>query len=341
MTATSLPRCFTVLVCLLAAAASPAVAGEDAGAGAAAQLSELRREANAAAARYHQAENELARLNHEVAGLNAEIEALEARMGRLREAGTRGAALLYMRDAMVDSVAGLGDGSEILRSARRSKLVGNMADLAGAALGDLDRGLGELEGRRQALEVRQGEQGAVVAELQSERRDISRRLAAMARVERERQARERAAARAAAQARQAAATPAPAPPAAAPSSFVCPIKGPVAFSNDFGGRRRHRGNDLMNPRGTENVAVVSGTASTRPWGGGAGLTLFLHGDDGNLYLYMHLLRFVGPLPRHVQQGEVVALTGATGNATAYHTHFEFHPGGGPAVNPYPLISAHC
>jgi len=38
---------------------------------------------------------------------------------------------------------------------------------------------------------------------------------------------------------------------------------------------------------------------------------------------------------------VIALTGASGNATAYHTHFEFHPGGGPAVDPHPLLAAHC
>ncbi|MGH8974088.1 MAG: M23 family metallopeptidase, partial [Acidimicrobiia bacterium] len=82
------------------------------------------------------------------------------------------------------------------------------------------------------------------------------------------------------------------------------------------------------------------TVSNRHWGGG-GLTAFLTGDDGNTYVYMHLLQIVGPQPRHVEQGEVIGLTGASGNATAYHTHFEFHPGHGPAVDPHPLIAAHC
>ena len=97
---------------------------------------------------------------------------------------------------------------------------------------------------------------------------------------------------------------------------------------------------MLTARGTENVAVVPGTFETRFWGGG-GLTLFLTGDDGNTYVYMHLLRIVGDQPRHVDAGEVIALAGASGNASAVHTHFEFHPGGGAAVDPYPLLVTHC
>ncbi|HVW33135.1 MAG TPA: M23 family metallopeptidase, partial [Acidimicrobiia bacterium] len=126
--------------------------------------------------------------------------------------------------------------------------------------------------------------------------------------------------------------------------FVCPIAGPLAYSDDFGaprgGGRRHLGNDLLNPRGTPNVAVVDGTIETRPWAGG-GITIFLSGTDGNVYVYMHLMQIVGAIPRSVSQGEVIGLTGNTGDAQGYHTHFEFHPAGGPAVSPYPLVSAAC
>jgi murein DD-endopeptidase MepM/ murein hydrolase activator NlpD len=126
--------------------------------------------------------------------------------------------------------------------------------------------------------------------------------------------------------------------------FICPIDGPVAFSDDFGdarpGGRRHMGNDLLNPRGTPNLAVVSGTIATRPWSGG-GITIFLTADDGNTYVYMHLMQIVGAIPRQVAQGEVIGLTGNTGDAQGYHTHFEQHPGGGPAIDPYPLIAANC
>ena len=95
----------------------------------------------------------------------------------------------------------------------------------------------------------------------------------------------------------------------------------------------------MNPYGTPNVAVVSGGFETHHSGLG-GLSIYFHGDDGNTYYYAHLSGVVGP-DRRVAQGEVIGLTGSSGDATIPHTHFEFHPGGGPAVNSYPLLRAHC
>jgi murein DD-endopeptidase MepM/ murein hydrolase activator NlpD len=96
---------------------------------------------------------------------------------------------------------------------------------------------------------------------------------------------------------------------------------------------------MLAPRGAENVAVVPGTFESHFWGGG-GLTIFLMGDDGNTYVYMHLLRVVGD-SRHVEAGELIGLTGSSGNASANHTHFEFHPGGQGPVDPYPLLVSHC
>ena len=137
--------------------------------------------------------------------------------------------------------------------------------------------------------------------------------------------------------------PAPAPPASS-GGIVCPINGPVSFVDSWGAPRhqgRHQGVDLMSPRGTSNVAVVSGQAEMRG-GGISGNGVRLRGDDGSLYYYFHLDSYAGG-SRRVTQGEVVGYTGSTGDAAggATHTHFEIHPGGGAAVNPYPAVRAAC
>jgi murein DD-endopeptidase MepM/ murein hydrolase activator NlpD len=127
--------------------------------------------------------------------------------------------------------------------------------------------------------------------------------------------------------------------------IVCPVRGAVSFIDSFGaprsGGRSHQGVDMMAAEGTPNVATVSGTIKQQQ-GALQGNGVFLTGDDGNSYWYFHLSRYEGS-PRHVGQGEVIGYTGHTGNADggAPHTHFEYHPGGGAAIDPYPLVRAAC
>ena len=96
---------------------------------------------------------------------------------------------------------------------------------------------------------------------------------------------------------------------------------------------------MMAARGVPVVAPVSGTVSHRgnPIGG---LSFHLNGDDGNYYYGTHLSAY-GNAGR-VAAGTVIGYVGDTGNARGMpHLHFEIHPNGGSAVNPYPTVRAAC
>jgi septal ring factor EnvC (AmiA/AmiB activator) len=246
-----------------------------------------------------------------------------------------------------------------LRAAQQDQSAASEA--AAAAVLDL---LGQAETLEQSLEA---EYQAELAEQRRLAEEARRREEERLRREAEERRRADEAARQEAEARrrreQAAATPAPGPapappaaspgpaPAPAPSSpaptaagpwSACPVPGSV-FVDSWGapraGGRRHEGADLMALRGTPNLAVVSGTVAFRN-GPVSGLAVWLNGDDGHRYFYAHLEEIVGE-PRRVAAGEVIGLTGNTGDAVTAptHTHFQYHPGGGGAVNPYPVLRA--
>jgi len=142
------------------------------------------------------------------------------------------------------------------------------------------------------------------------------------------------------------------PPSTAPvttvSIAVFPVLGPCWFSDTWmsprAGGRRHEGVDIIARTGQPLYAVVDGTITRqffdRP-GSLGGNALRLTASDGTYFHYAHLSAFADGigLDSRVVAGQVIGYVGNTGSSSAPHLHFEYHPGGGAAVNPFPIVKA--
>lgn len=144
-------------------------------------------------------------------------------------------------------------------------------------------------------------------------------------------------------------TTAPPPPPPSSGGRTCPVSGAVTFTDTWGasrsGGRSHQGVDMIAARGTPAVAVEGGTVTQMSNSSLGGITLWLAGSSGDSFYYAHLDGYASGLSsgQSVGVGDVIAYVGNTGNAqyTVPHLHFEWHPGGGGAVNPYPLAAELC
>ena len=306
-------------------------------------IAALKARANKTALKFAAAQSAYEKLGDEVAELEGEVSKLEARLGPLRQEITRQAVAVYQGDVAANAVNHFEAAAAMMRSDRAAHMVADLTARHLPAIDVLVDAKQRLRDRQRDVESRRHEHDIARAALAAERDQIAHELQALAAALPPRPARPERQPRART-ARSAAGLGERARGGAPAGAFVCPIDGPLAFGDDFGaprgGGRRHMGVDLLSPRGTLNVAVVDGTIETRPWAGG-GITIFLRGADGHTYVYMHLMQIEGAVPRRVAQGEVIGLTGNTGRAYGYHTHFEYRPNGGNAVSPYPLLSASC
>ena len=195
---------------------------------------------------------------------------------------------------------------------------------------------------------RVAEQQATLAAL---RDDLDRATALQARLEQEAREREAARRRREARARRRrAGLGRPARPGRPPRSraAVGPARSgsPHSFTDTWGaprsGGRSHKGVDILANYGTPVYAITSGVWDVRSYGSSAGNWAILRGSDGTTYYYMHLQSHTVGDGARVGAGQQTGTVGDTGNATGTpHLHFEVHPGGGGAVNPYPIARAAC
>jgi murein DD-endopeptidase MepM/ murein hydrolase activator NlpD len=127
-----------------------------------------------------------------------------------------------------------------------------------------------------------------------------------------------------------------------------PVQGPCYYGDTWLAARSvgrvHLGVDILAKEGNELYAVASGTISkiyTVEKDPLTGNGLRISRPDGTYFFYGHLSAFPPGIAvgTAVSAGQVVGYVGRTGNAGVPHLHLEVHPGGGSAVNPYPIVKA--
>jgi len=143
-------------------------------------------------------------------------------------------------------------------------------------------------------------------------------------------------------------TTSPPPPPPPSSGGACPVAGAVSFTDSWGaprsGGRAHQGVDMIAARNTPLVAIYSGTIRRISTGNLSGLSVWLQAGNGDQFFYAHLESYGDiSVGQSVSEGQVIGYNGSSGNAPSWlpHLHFEYHPGGGSAVNPYPLVRSLC
>ena len=102
-------------------------------------------------------------------------------------------------------------------------------------------------------------------------------------------------------------------------------------SCEFGtGYVGHTGMDIAIPTGTEIQAVAAGKVLyTRMSSSGYGYHVVINHGGGIVTLYAHCSRILVSAGQEVSQGDVIALSGSTGNSTGPHLHLEFIVDGVP------------
>jgi hypothetical protein len=147
--------------------------------------------------------------------------------------------------------------------------------------------------------------------------------------------------------------------ATVPDHIIFPVVGKVAYIDDFGAPRAggpHQGNDIMAAKKSPAVAAEAGKVKYWTTSRSAGCMLYLYGESGTTYLYIHLnndltmrndnrgkcvkgTAYAVKNGAKVSAGQQIAYVGDSGDADggSPHLHFEVHPGGGKAVSPYPYL----
>jgi peptidoglycan LD-endopeptidase LytH len=144
--------------------------------------------------------------------------------------------------------------------------------------------------------------------------------------------------------------------------IIFPVLGRSRYGNDYGDPRpqgRHEGIDIVAARRALAVAAEPGRVKFHVGSARAGCMLYLYGDSGTTYLYVHLNNDLGTTNDNrgsctpgiafapglktgarVAAGEPVGFVGDSGDANGVHPHlhFELHPNDGASTNPFKYLN---
>jgi murein DD-endopeptidase MepM/ murein hydrolase activator NlpD len=130
-------------------------------------------------------------------------------------------------------------------------------------------------------------------------------------------------------------------------SYVAPISGSyVSTGYKSGGAvwssGSHTGVDFHAASGTPVHAVGSGTVVEAGWGGAYGNQVVIKMNDGTYTQYGHLSSISVSVGQSVTPGQQIGLSGATGNVTGPHLHFEARTSAeyGSDIDPVAYLRSH-
>ncbi|MFF3580730.1 M23 family metallopeptidase [Streptomyces mirabilis] len=104
----------------------------------------------------------------------------------------------------------------------------------------------------------------------------------------------------------------------------------------------HTGVDFVVPTGTTIKAIAAGTVVSAGWGGAYGNQVVIQHADGRYSQYAHLSALSVSAGQTVTGGRQIGLSGATGNVTGPHLHFEIRttPNYGSDMDPVAYLRSH-
>jgi murein DD-endopeptidase MepM/ murein hydrolase activator NlpD len=124
------------------------------------------------------------------------------------------------------------------------------------------------------------------------------------------------------------------------NGFTLPVSGAVIgtgyhVAGSMWASGYHTGVDFIVPTGTPLKAVGAGTVVSAGWGGAYGNQVVIKLADGYYAQYAHLSALSVSSGQTVTEGQQIGLSGATGNVTGPHLHFEIRttPDYGSDVDP--------